>query len=63
MSRPFAIAVVGLLLLLSGSCLGGLLGPYRKPVLVWGFFVGTTMVLGGLTITLMRLISEGPPRS
>ena len=62
MSRPFAIAVVGLILLLVASSLSTLSfgrGPYGKPALVWSFFVGCSMVVGGLVVGLMRSIREG----
>ena len=62
MSRPFAIAVFGLILLLVASTLSTLTlgrGPYGKPTVVWSFFIGCSMAVGGLAVGLMRSIREG----
>lgn len=59
MSRPFAIAYAGVLLVLTFLFVGKLpygRGQYTKPIVMWGSFVGATMVLGGLVVGLMRSI-------
>ena len=61
MSPPFAIAAVGLLFALTVLAIGELF--HAKGAVPLAFFVGGTMMLGGLAVGLLRSLSGKGGRS
>jgi hypothetical protein len=61
MSKPFAVALAGLVLFITILALGEL--SHSKGAFPLAFLLGGTMMLGGMAVGVVRSLTGGPRRS